>query len=599
MRRTGPDPLIGRTIAGKFEIESFVGSGAMGAVYRARQTSLEKTVAIKVLHQENARDLTFAARFQREAKAASRLSHANSLAVLDYGEEADGLLYIVMEYLDGRNLHQVLREEWPIGSARAADIVMQVLAALAAAHDQGIVHRDIKPENVMVLRGTTDDGEPRDVIKVCDFGIAKITDQRGYKTASGQHDSGPATTAGFLVGTPEFMSPEQGKGEKLDPRSDLYSVGVILYQLLTRKVPFEAENAIGVVLRHITEEPTPPSKLNPVCDRRLEAICLRAMKKSRDERYPSAREMRGELRAIAAGPTSGRDPTSGPPPDMPDLENAQTVLAEAPVISSMRAAAEAVPAVKPTFAGTETEIPGLPTRRRKLATMMVVGTVVGLITGGIIFYRYIYTPRLSHPQPRLTPELAAEGDDLETDDDTPRGSASDAPSVHRDLSHGAPWRAHSATATASVSHSAPASSTSAAPSTTSLASTAPPAPATTSAPSVAPPVEYDAGHAYAIVGMVNAQGVAESVVGAAVRTLPLSSCYQNALKGRERAVGHAMLNLSIDEEGRVKAAVLVGASFLPPLARCVQGAAVRLRVPKGALSAGAATAEVSLEFVAP
>ena len=213
------------------------------------------------MNGEHANDPTFAARFQREAKAASRLNHPNSIQVLDFGAEPDGLLYIAMEYLDGRSLHHVLRDEWPLAPARVADILMQTLAALAVAHDMGVVHRDLKPENMMILSGTDDDGRPKDIVKVCDFGIAKITDPRAYRGHGERDSEGPVTTAGFLVGTPEYMSPEQGRGEKLDPRSDLYSVGVILFEMLTRRVPFEAENAIGVVLKHITEEPPKPSRL--------------------------------------------------------------------------------------------------------------------------------------------------------------------------------------------------------------------------------------------------------------------------------------------------------------------------------------------------
>src|SRR5579864_7327786 len=191
MREEGHEHLIGRTIAGKFVVEELLGAGAMGAVYRARQIALEKTVAIKVMHGEHAHDAMFAARFHREAKAASRLNHPNSMQVIDFGAEPDGLLYIAMEYLDGRSLHRLLREEWPLPAARIADITMQMLAALAVAHDMGVVHRDLKPENVMVLRTTDDDGRPKDLVKVCDFGIAKITDSRAYRGSGERESDGP------------------------------------------------------------------------------------------------------------------------------------------------------------------------------------------------------------------------------------------------------------------------------------------------------------------------------------------------------------------------------------------------------------------------
>src|ERR1700691_4466256 len=212
------DQLVGRTIAGKFLVEGLIGSGAMGAVYRARQIALDKTIAIKVLHGEHADDPAFAARFQREAKAASRLNHPNSMQVIDFGAEPDGLLYIAMEYLDGRSLHRVLHEDGALPASRIADIVMQTLAALAVAHDMGVVHRDLKPENVVILRGTDDDGRSKDLVKVCDFGIAKITDSRAYRGKDERESNAPVTTAGFLVGTPEYMSPEQSRGEKLDAR---------------------------------------------------------------------------------------------------------------------------------------------------------------------------------------------------------------------------------------------------------------------------------------------------------------------------------------------------------------------------------------------
>jgi serine/threonine-protein kinase len=284
--------LLGRVVAGKFRIDSFVGGGAVGAVYRARQVALDKDVAVKILHGEHAGDATYAARFQREARAASRLDHPNSVRVLDFGQEPDGLLYIAMEFLDGRDLFHVIRQDWPLPPQRTADVLGQALAALAVAHDMGIVHRDLKPENIMMLTGTDDEGRPRDVVKVCDFGIAKFTEQR--ETGAGQK----LTSQGIVVGTPEYMSPEQGKGEALDARSDLYAMGVILYQMLTGRVPFEAETAVGVVLKHVTEEAAAPRTINAGADPRLEAICLKAMRKKREDRYQAAREMRVDLRAV-------------------------------------------------------------------------------------------------------------------------------------------------------------------------------------------------------------------------------------------------------------------------------------------------------------
>ena len=197
-------PLEGRTIADKFVIESLLGQGAMGAVYRARQVALEKTVAIKVLHRDLIEDPQFAARFHREAKAASRLDHPNSVRVIDYGEEPDGLLYIAMEYLAGQDLLAVMNASWPVPGERIIGILMQALSALHVAHALGIVHRDLKPENIMILPGTDDEGKPTDVVKVCDFGIAKLSNDRtGSQVTS--LAKGPLTSSGTLVGTPEYM----------------------------------------------------------------------------------------------------------------------------------------------------------------------------------------------------------------------------------------------------------------------------------------------------------------------------------------------------------------------------------------------------------
>lgn len=176
MRRSDADTLIGRVIANKFAIESLLGQGAMGAVYRARQIALEKMVAIKVLHGEHADDATFAARFHREAKAASRLNHPNSIQIIDFGEEPDGLLYIAMEYLDGIDLHRTIERDWPLPDERIIDILSQVLAALSVAHEMRVVHRDLKPENIMITTNVDDEGRPHDLVKVCDFGIAKLTE---------------------------------------------------------------------------------------------------------------------------------------------------------------------------------------------------------------------------------------------------------------------------------------------------------------------------------------------------------------------------------------------------------------------------------------
>jgi serine/threonine-protein kinase len=281
--------LIGRVIGGRYVVESFLGAGAMGAVFRARHSTLEKHVALKVLHRDVEEPERQARRFHREARAASRLDHPNSIRVIDYGQEPDGLLYMVMELVRGRTLQQVIHEEGPLPPERAVRILGQALHVLDAAHEEGLVHRDLKPDNIMVIPEVDD--ETSDLVKVCDFGVVKVVRRAGGGAAPlSQHSS----TDGVLVGTPEFMSPEQCRGEPVDARSDIYAAGAVLYHMLTGAPPFRASTALGVVVQHLTEQPPPI----PNVDARLEAVCLRALEKRPQDRFGSAREMRHALRRI-------------------------------------------------------------------------------------------------------------------------------------------------------------------------------------------------------------------------------------------------------------------------------------------------------------
>jgi tetratricopeptide (TPR) repeat protein len=287
------DALVGKTLAGKFRIEKLLGNGAMGRVYQATHVALDRGVALKVMHDHLARSGEFATRFVREARAASKLDHPNSIRVLDFGrtDPSEGqLLYLVMELFLGPDLYGLLRDEGPLEIQRAGKIVMQVLTALEEAHAIKLVHRDLKPENVLV--GKRSDGT--EVAKLCDFGIAKVAQEEGPKLSQ----------AGSMIGTPLYMSPEAACGRETDARSDLYSLAVVLYEVMTGSRPFDAPSPLEVARMHVEEQPEPPTRRAP--ERRLslalERVILKGLSKAPSERWQSAREFREALEsALGAG----------------------------------------------------------------------------------------------------------------------------------------------------------------------------------------------------------------------------------------------------------------------------------------------------------
>jgi serine/threonine-protein kinase len=284
--------MIGRVVANKYEIESVIGSGASAAVYRAMHRDLRRAVAVKILHEQNRDDTQFVKRFKAEALAASKLEHPNVARVLDFGFEKDGTAYIVMELLSGRSLEAILAAEGRLASAVVTKIAIQTCSALAFAHDEGIIHRDVKPENIMLVPARDDDGKPVDVVKVCDFGLAKLRD------ADPEH--GDLTTAGMLCGSPAYMSPEQTRGETLDARSDVYSLGVALFEALTGELPHLAHSIPELFAKKVLEAPRKPTVLVPEVDLDLERIVIRALSSDRESRHPTARAMRDDLRKILA-----------------------------------------------------------------------------------------------------------------------------------------------------------------------------------------------------------------------------------------------------------------------------------------------------------
>ncbi|MFF9339121.1 MULTISPECIES: protein kinase [unclassified Streptomyces] len=281
----------GSVANGRYQLRDLLGEGGMASVYLAYDSALDRQVAIKTLHTELGREASFRERFRREAQAVAKLSHTNIVSVFDTGEDTlDGgmMPYIVMEYVEGQPLGSVLasdvRQYGAMPADKALKVTADVLAALEVSHEMGLVHRDIKPGNVMMTK--------RGVVKVMDFGIARAM-QSGVTSM---------TQTGMVVGTPQYLSPEQALGRPVDARSDLYSVGIMLFQLLTGRLPFDADSPLAIAYAHVQEEPVAPSSVNRSVSPAMDALVARALRKNPNERFPSAAAMRDEcLRVLSAG----------------------------------------------------------------------------------------------------------------------------------------------------------------------------------------------------------------------------------------------------------------------------------------------------------
>ncbi|MGR8009419.1 protein kinase domain-containing protein [Streptomyces hypolithicus] len=287
----------GSVAGGRYQLRDLLGEGGMASVYLAYDSALDRQVAIKTLHTELGREQSFRERFRREAQAVAKLSHTNIVSVFDTGEDAlDGALmpYIVMEYVEGQPLGSVLAADIAQHGAMPADkalkITSDVLAALETSHEMGLVHRDIKPGNVMMNK--------RGVVKVMDFGIARAM-QSGVTSM---------TQTGMVVGTPQYLSPEQALGRAVDARSDLYSVGIMLFQLVTGRLPFDADSPLAIAYAHVQEEPVAPSSINRSIPPGIDALIARALKKNPNERFPSAAAMRDECERVSGSGRTGAAP---------------------------------------------------------------------------------------------------------------------------------------------------------------------------------------------------------------------------------------------------------------------------------------------------
>jgi beta-lactam-binding protein with PASTA domain/tRNA A-37 threonylcarbamoyl transferase component Bud32 len=353
-----------RLLGGRYELDGVVGRGGMAEVYRARDIRLDRIVAIKTLRADLARDQIFQARFRREAQSAASLNHPSIVAVYDTGEDmASGLPvpYIVMEYVDGRTVRDLLQDGHRLLPERSLEIIDGVLRALDYSHQAGIVHRDIKPGNVMVTRN----GD----VKVMDFGIARaMSDAQATMTQTAQ-----------VIGTAQYLSPEQARGERVDSRSDLYSTGCLLYELLTGRPPFTGDSPVAIAYQHVRENPVPPSRVDPDVPPWADAIVLKAMAKSPADRYQTAGDMRADLQRAASGM-----PVAAAPPTRFDMYPQTQRMGSGPM---MAGATSQIPPVEDYgYAGRDYDYAGRDgggggTSRRWIPWVIGLVVVVGVVAG--------------------------------------------------------------------------------------------------------------------------------------------------------------------------------------------------------------------------
>jgi serine/threonine protein kinase len=286
-RGSAPDPMIGRTINDRFRIVSLIARGGMGKVYRAEQAPLGRQIALKVLEAtyEGDNDPEFHKRFFLEASTQSKLTHPNTVTIFDYGKTDDDVYFIAMELLEGRTLHRYLRDEAPLSAAKATHIARQICRSLREAHSLGIIHRDLKPANVFLVTH----GEQHDFVKVLDFGLVKDLGDKGEDL----------TQTGLFMGSPKYMSPEQIRGDRVDGRADIYALGVLLYEMLTGRAPFERANSVNILMAHVHEDVPPMATHNVEVPYGLEQLVRRSMAKAPGDRFASMDEMLSALTHVA------------------------------------------------------------------------------------------------------------------------------------------------------------------------------------------------------------------------------------------------------------------------------------------------------------
>jgi serine/threonine-protein kinase len=288
-----PDPLIGRVVNDRFKISALIARGGMGKVYRAEQSPLGRVCAIKVLNPNYAgeHDPEFHKRFFLEASIASKLTHPNTVTIFDYGKTEDDIYYMAMEYLEGHTLHRAIREAGSFPEERAAHVARQICRALREAHSLGVIHRDLKPANIFLV----EHGDETDFVKVLDFGLVK--------NVSGDGKGEDLTQTGLFMGSPKYMAPEQIRGDKVDARTDIYALGIIMYEMITGKVPFDRPNSVNILMAHVNEEAPALRQMNPNVNvsPAIEETVARCMAKDPDQRFRSMDEVLAALKRIGGG----------------------------------------------------------------------------------------------------------------------------------------------------------------------------------------------------------------------------------------------------------------------------------------------------------
>jgi serine/threonine protein kinase len=345
-RETGPDPLLGRVVNDKFKILSFIAKGGMGKVYRAEQAPLGRVCALKVLNANytGEHDPEFHKRFFLEASMTSKLRHPNTVTVFDYGQTTDGVYYMAMEYLEGYTLHRAIRQVGHLPEERATHIARQICRSLREAHSLGVVHRDLKPANVYLL----EHGDEPDFVKVLDFGLVKDV---------ASTDAEELTQAGLFMGSPKYMAPEQIQGGTIDARTDIYALGVMMYEMVTGKVPFDNPKSLEILMSHVRDEIPPLRKMNPNArvSQALEEAIFRAMAKDPNDRFRSMDEVLAALKRL--GPVVAPEPSASLTADRPSGSGA---TGSGPTASRIVRGGGAALAV-PTVPGSEPDVGGAST----------------------------------------------------------------------------------------------------------------------------------------------------------------------------------------------------------------------------------------------